>query len=312
MDLVRPKALKRGDTLGIVAPAGPVTDRPRWEAAVRRLEGEGFRLKVFPGVLGEPHGYLAATDRQRRADLHAAFEDPGVDGILCAKGGYGSLRLLEGLDFDRLARNPKPFIGFSDITTLHLAIQARTGLVTFHGPMLVSSFAGHGGTEENLPGLWDAVCGQGSWPRCVGEGQVLVPGAAEGWLAGGNLATLVHLVGTPWMPDLSGALLFLEDLDEEPYRLDRYLTQLRLSGALSGVAGIACGDFLDCVPTALDKPSFTVEEVLLDAFGDLGVPVVTGLPFGHGQALPTFPVGGRARLEAGTLSCLEPGVSPRD
>lgn len=310
MRQVRPKPLKRGDTLGIVAPAGPVMDRVRWQAAVARLESEGFRLKVFPGVLGEPHGYLAATDAQRLADLHAAFEDPGVDGILCAKGGFGSLRLLDGLDFDLIARHPKPFIGFSDITTLHTAIQARTGLVTFHGPMLFSSFAGHPGTEDNLPGLWDAVCGTGPWPREVAGGQGLVAGQAEGWLAGGNLATFVHLVGTPWMPDLRGALLFLEDLDEEPYRLDRYLSQLRLSGALAGVAGIACGDFLDCVPTALDKPSFSLEDVFRDAFGRLGVPLVMGLPFGHGRHLPTFPMGGRACLDAdrGTLTLLEPGV----
>lgn len=308
---IRPERLKAGDTLAVVAPSGPVTDRARWTEALAFLEGCGFRAKVYPSVLGEPHGYLAASDEQRLADLHAAFGDPDIAGILCAKGGYGALRLLPRLDFDLITRHPKVLVGFSDITTLLLAIHGRCALTTFHGPMPLFNFARHAAREANTQSLWDTVGALGAWPRTLAGGEALVPGRAEGWLAGGNLATLVHLVGTPWMPDLRGALLFFEDVDEEPYRLDRYLTQLRLSGALEGVAGILAGDFTRCLPTADDKPSFTVREVLLDRLGDLGVPLLSGFPLGHDLALPTFPIGGRAILDAdrGEITLVEPGVA---
>ncbi len=311
-----PPRLHPGQTLGLLAPAGPTRDHGRVEAGVAFLRAQGFGVKVLDHALDPPHGYLSAPDALRLEDLHRAFGDPEIHGILSLRGGYGCLRLLEGLDFDRVRRNPKVLIGFSDLTILHLALQARTGLTTFHGPMLTSHFGED--TPEARASFEDLVRllggGHPTWTfpnTCPDTYLTLRGGRAQGRLLGGNLVTLASLLGTPFMPDLRGAILFLEDLSEEPYRLDRLLTQMRLAGVLEGVAGLLLGDFATCVPTNPDKPSFSLVEVFQDRLGPLGVPMGYGNLFGHGSALPTYPVGAQATFDAdqGVLTCMGPWVS---
>jgi len=263
------------------------------------------------------HGYLAGHDEARAEDLNRMFADQTVKAVFCVRGGYGSGRLLPWLDFKALKRNPKILMGYSDITALELAILKKIGLVTFYGPMVTTEMAVDFPKDSRERML--AVLTESRPPKPIGaspEGGHVVaiqPGVATGTLVGGCLSVFVSLLGTPYEPNLDGAILFLEEVDEEPYRVDRYLTQLRLSGKLEKVAGVAVGQCINCDPRE-DKPAFSpslsCQEVLRDRLGNLGVPVLSGLDFGHGRFKATLPQGVQARLDAhrGLLEILEPGV----
>ena len=319
---VFPNAMKKGDTVALVRPASPSYEHDANEVGAEVVASLGFLPKVTPNA-GRKTFYLAGTDAERAADLNAAFADPKVDAVWCLGGGYGTSRILPHLDYETIRKNPKPFIGYSDITGTLNAIHRLTGLVTFHGPLAgpMSDYA--------LEAFRKTVMGReagriaGPPPFAPREGSVdrenrvwkLAPGRAKGRLVGGNISVFSTLVGTPFEPDLKGRILFLEEVDEHPYRIDRWLTQFLLTGKLAGLAGVALGKFSKCAPGDF-KPSYagqgtwTWQEVCADRFGKLGIPVVAGLCFGHAPENATIPLGVMAELdaEAGTLALLEPAV----
>lgn len=294
--------------MALIAPAGPVTDL-MIETALRRCDRLGL-VPLLGASARAQAGYLAGSDEGRAADLANAIME--ADAIWALRGGYGVFRTLEHVDLGPLRDRPIPVIGFSDNTALHLAL-FNAGVVSFHGP--------HAGFEH-FPAATEAAFRQVLWhPRPAGslplpdgwEPRTVAPGVAEGPLVGGNLALLAASCGTRYQPDTRGAILFLEDVGEPLYRVDRMLIQLRLAGLLDGVAAIALGEF-----TAMEDPVYdtgagatSVERVVREVLGPLGVPIVMGLPFGHGEENWTLPTGIRGRLDAGagTLEILEPAVS---
>lgn len=338
-----PRALRPGDRVAVLAPAGPLRNGLALDAGLERLQSWGLRPVLMPHAKGAHRtaSYLSGTDEERLADLNSALADPSLRGLLCVRGGYGTTRLLHGVDWDALARDPKTILGFSDITGLQLAAFARTGLVTLHGPNVATgpglactpsgwALQRHLLMESKPFGLLSHPPPEGSDgdpPKAgrrdaKGAGtpdndplpHVLVPGTAEGRLLGGNLSLVQSLVGTPWMPDTRGAILLLEDVGEAPYRVDRMLTQLRDAGVFAGAAGVLCGDFALKGRTSLEEdPEIT--RVLDDRLGDLGIPVAHAAPFGHRPRSWTLPLGARAQLRAEdpgappTLKLLEPAAT---
>jgi muramoyltetrapeptide carboxypeptidase len=305
----RPRALRPGDLIGLAAPAGAV-EAGDLGRGVAELESLGFRVRVSGGLL-ERTRFTAGPVSRRLEELRALFASPEVSGIVCARGGAGSAALLEGLDPDFLRSHHKALVGYSDVTFLHLAL-GRLGLVSFHGPMVARELA-RGAYDR--ASLLHALTGGGA--PYASEPDDLVPlreGEAEGRLLGGCLSILAAAAGTPWAfrPDPAGTLLFLEDVDERPYRIDRMLFQLRASGAFEGVRGVVLGDLAGCSPR-LDE-GYGLEEVLGEALDGLGVPVALGLSSGHSRSpCVTLPLGARARLECGRdearLEVLEPAVA---
>ena len=309
----KPKALKPGDLLGLIAPSGSPKETGQADQGADFLRGLGFRVRTG-GSCRQGYGYLAAPDEERAADLTNFFADPEVAGIVCLKGGYGTPRILDRVDYAVIARNPKVFVGYSDITGLHLALHRHAGFPTFHGPMAVSFL---GGLDEFSAGAWLRAL---TSPKALGilpvppgeDGRPPVPpraltgGRAEGVLLGGNLSLVAALTGTPYSLDARGKILFLEDIDEEPYRVDRMLTQLRLAGVFDACAGIVLGDWKNCVPKDPGR-SLTLDQVFRDVVVPSGKPVLAGFPAGHSVPTLTFPLGVRARLDAdsGTLELLE-------
>jgi muramoyltetrapeptide carboxypeptidase len=304
----------------MVAPSAAPNEPERIRFAIDTVESLGFKVK--PGAhLFDRDGYLAGSDTARAADLNAMFADDGVDAIWCVRGGYGASRILPALDYALMQRKPKALIGYSDITALHVAIHRHAGLVTFHGPVAFRAFTPHslGELKRVLWAVETPVRLGGPPPFERAEGRVdwenrvatLVPGKARGRLLGGNLCLMSHLCGTPYFPDLRGAILFLEDVEEAYYRIDRMLTQLWLSGALAGVAGVAFGKFTNCAPSPFFLQNRPLDDILAERCRALGVPAVSGLMVGHIEDQTTLPVGCLAELDAdaGTLTLLEPGVS---
>lgn len=313
VSVLKPARLAPGSTVGLVSPAGALPDRFNLDLVRRRLDGLGLRVKVAPHAL-QRRGYLAGADDERAADLHALFADREVDAIVALRGGWGCGRLLPLLDFDLIRRNPKIVLGYSDITSLLVALYARSGLVTFHGP--VGSVRWSDFTVE-------------AFQRVLFEGQkarvdpsietnaaaalrstvrTITPGRAEGTLVGGNLAVLAGLLGSDYVPDWKGHILFLEDTNEEVYRIDRMLTQLSLAGVLGQLAGFVFGKCTNC--SADPSRSLTLDEVLNDHIRPLGIPAWTGAMIGHIDEHYTLPVGVRAAIdtERGTIETLEPAV----
>ncbi len=239
-------------------------------------------------------GYLAGSDRLRVQDIHDMFTDSRVGAILCTRGGYGAGRLLDLIDYDLVRAHPKILVGFSDVTALSMAMLARSGLLTFHGPMVAAEF---GGTPTEIAeyAFWNTLT-QGVSQRMLslGEEGSMRDGVAEGTLIGGNLAVYSSLVGTPYLPDPSGGILFLEDVGESTYRLDRMLLQLKHAGVLRAVAGVVLGSFTSIPDTVPDRE---LETVLREYLLPLNIPVMTGFPFGHIQDKVTLPLGAQVRLD---------------
>lgn len=305
--LRKPPRLRKGDLIALTAPAGAIFNDESIQKATLALEAAGFRV-MHGDTLKLRHGYLAGTDAQRATELQQLFENRNVHGIVAMRGGWGCARLLPLLDLHKAAENPKVLSGFSDITTLLLALQAHTGMVTFHGPVGNSTWEGFTTTQflqlttEPGPHTLRTLPGQ---PHGILHG-----GKSTGSLLGGNLTVLCALLGTPWQPDFTNAILFLEETEEEPYAIDRLLTQLELAGALRKLSGIVWGACTKCEAEEPDK-SFTLNEVLQQKLGSLGIPVVTGFPFGHVRDKLTLPLGVSCTLDAenGTLTLLESAVS---
>jgi muramoyltetrapeptide carboxypeptidase len=304
----------------MVAPSAAPNDPERIRFAIDTVESLGFKVKPAAHLF-DREGYLAGSDAARADDLNAMFADDGVDAIWCVRGGYGASRILPALDYALIQRKPKALIGYSDITALHMAIHRHAGLVTFHGPVAFRAFTPYSLGELKRV-LWAPQApvrlgGPPPFPRAEGwldgENRVttLVPGRARGRLLGGNLCLMSHLCGTPYFPDLRGAILFLEDVEEAYYRIDRMLTQLWLSGALAGVAGVAFGKFTNCNPSQFFLQNRPLEDILAERCRALGVPAISGMMVGHIEDQTTLPVGCLAELDAdaGTLTLLEPGVA---
>ncbi|MCB1654891.1 MAG: LD-carboxypeptidase [Pseudomonadales bacterium] len=283
-------ALPAGGVIALIAPAGPA--ELDLELATQWMAARGYQLRVLPGVW-EKDGYLAGSDAVRLRDLHDAFADESVDAIFCLRGGYGSPRLLAGIDFALLRRNPKPFVGYSDITALHLAITRYAGFVTFHGAMLNADLLGNK-LEPTESGLWQMLSGQQSpvleHPQAFTL-TTLAPGSASGRLLGGNLSMICATIGSAFELDDEGIILFIEDVNEPLYRVDRLLTHLRLAGKLNRLRGVLVGDFAGVDSVALHR-------LLQQELGPLGIPVLAGWRSGHCNPNLTLPLGAQVRLDA--------------
>ena len=304
-DILKPPPLRRGDTIGVVAPASNVK-REDVEAGIARLQELGYRVVVGDSVFARDL-YFAGSPEARARDLKAMFERKDVTAIVAARGGYGSNYLLPLLDLEVIRRNPKPLIGYSDLTSLLTWIFDETGVVTFHGPMVAKDFAHDDGAD--LESWFAALEGNTSWS--LNEMRTLKSGAAEGTLYGGCLSILVASLGTPYEIETGGTIMFLEDIGTKPYQIDRMLMQLKLAGKFDGVQGIVFGAMENCVqPGGQD---YTLDDVIMRVLGDVNIPVTFGLPSGHVPTRNiTLPFGVKARLQAGdnfaTLTMLESAV----
>lgn len=304
---IRPKSLKEGATLGIISPAGAPAEE-KVAAGVAALEAMGYRTKLFPHALDRGPLNYAGRIEDRLHDLHAAFADTAVDGIVCTRGGWGSAELLPMLDANLIAANPKIFCGYSDITSLHLWLRNEVGLVTFYGPMVAADFSKPEGIDLRT---WNtALRGERLVHFDLADGlRTLKPGVAEGDFNGGCLAILAESAGTPYAPKACAGLLFLEDVGTRPYQWDRMLLHLRYAGWLSGVTGIVFGDMTQCGDVA------AIEEAILYSLRDFTGPVAIGLRSGHVNAGNlTVPLGVTARLDLSAVGnpqmhFLEPAVA---
>lgn len=313
--VLKPPRLRPGDTVAIVSPSFATWDPDQIDIAVESLQALGFKTKLGHHLL-DRRGYFAGRDEDRAADLNAMFADPAVNAIHALRGGWGAARLLPHLDFAAIARHPKILQGYSDITALLLPLHARTGLVTFHGPVGASKWNGFN-VEWMRRVLIDAEAATFQNVRETGDNltqvewrtRVLSPGTARGRLLGGNLTVLTAIVGSGYLPDWDDAILFLEDVEEAPYRIDRMLTQLALAGILRKVKGVVFGYCTDCKPGD-SYGSLTLNDVLRDHLVPLGVPCLQGAMIGHIDRQFTLPLGVEVELDAaaGTIRMLEPAV----
>ncbi|PYP79054.1 MAG: LD-carboxypeptidase [Gemmatimonadetes bacterium] len=290
-----PPLLSPGARVALVAPAGPLRGAEELDASIANARSLGWDPRPGANVLAR-HEYLGGTDAERLRDLNTALADDDVDAVWCVRGGYGALRLLPHVDWASLTRRPRALIGFSDVTALHAAASTRCELITYHGPTARVSL-----TDFSRTSLVRAVvegrdpCGRADAARTVR------PGRASGRLVGGNLALLTSLAGTPYAPDYRGAILVLEDVGEPAYRIDRMLTQLRLSGALAQIAGLVVGHFTDTAP-GHDLSATALDTLIGEAADVAGVPAVAGVPVGHIDEQWTIPLGATAQLDADTLT----------
>jgi muramoyltetrapeptide carboxypeptidase len=288
MNPLIPAIVEPGDTIGIAAPAGPF-DRKLFHRGVAMLCAMGYRL-VIPDQIYDNNGYLAGPDRSRAETLNGLFADPDIKGIVCARGGYGAMRVLPYLDFDLIRNHPKAVVGFSDVTALHAALYARSGLISCHGPSVTTLADADDATVQSLAAVLSRSRPKEMLPAA--GGRTLLSGVAAGPLIGGNLAVLNHMVGTAFIPDLGGCLLLLEDLNEAPYRVDRMLTQMRLAGLLGNVAGVVVGQFENCGDME------EIDGIVTEAFSDPGIPILAGFEIGHGKTNLSVPLGMDAVLDA--------------
>jgi muramoyltetrapeptide carboxypeptidase len=313
--MVRPKMLRPGDHVAVINLSTAIYDPAAIVRARGIIEALGLVPNVSAHILDRSRDFRASA-RERLADLHAAFSDPNIKGVFCARGGYGVSEIVSDVDYALIRRNPKVFVGFSDVTLMHLAIQNRTGLVTFHGRMpALTKFPPY-----SFEALKRAVCSpealgvlsnpeEGNPLRPIYPLRTITPGVATGRLVGGNLSMIAAAMGTPWEIDTRGAIFVFEDVDEHPYAIARMLLQLRQAGKLTQALGIVVGVCADCDKTS-DASPYTLNEVFEDVLGDLKIPVFSGLVVGHTDDQLTLPLGVQARLDATacTLNILEPGV----
>lgn len=284
---IRPPRLKPGDTIGIAAPAGPF-DLNKFMKGKTVLESMGYQT-IYDESIFQNHGFLAGTDLQRADGVNRLFVDPTVQAIVCARGGYGSLRILPFLDFESIERHPKIFLGFSDISALLATLYDRCGFVSFHGPV-VTTLAN--ATGETLA-VMSRVLTSGTAFELISEnGRAIKPGVSSGPVAGGNLTTLCHMIGTPFEPRFYGKILLLEDVGEMPYRIDRMLTQMKLAGCFNDISGLILGAFENC--GLIDE----IDEIFNHIFEDSDIPILAGLDIGHGEHNLTIPIGLAATLDA--------------
>ena len=263
--------IRPGDTLGVCAPSGRF-DTEKFNQGIEVLKTLGFQVRV-PQEIFQKKRYLAGDDMERARSVNRLFSDPGIKGILCARGGYGALRILNHLDWEVIRKNPKPFMGYSDITAILTAILAETGMPVLHGPHVVSLATADTKTLESFVDTLSGLTKTIEMPN----GKVIREGIGMGILKGGNLATLCHLLGTRFQPDFVGAILFFEDIGEPAYKIDRMLTQMKLAGVFDKIRGVITGSFENC-----DNEEY-IEEIVSECFDEYNIPVLSGLAAGHGK-----------------------------
>ena len=300
MAIVKPQRLKTGDVIGIISPASSPDDLTKINSGVQYLEKLGYKVEVGKNV-GSNDGYLAGSDAQRLSDLHYMFKNKQIKAIFSIRGGYGSGRLLDKIDYNLIRKNPKIFVGYSDINALQSAFFAKTGLITFAGPMVAVDFHDEVSafTEEIF---WRTITSN----KKIGKLQnprhekfyMLNKGRAAGRILGGNLTILNSLFGTEYLPKLKGAVLLLEDIHEAPYRIDRMLNQLRLGKIFKEISGVMLGHFVDCIEEDPTKKSFTLNEIIIEYFQHLKLPVLYNIKHGHVKENITIPYGINCVLNA--------------
>ena len=295
-----PNALQRGDLIGLIGPAGPWQDEP-FRKGIQVLSELGFQV-TFPRNLLQEQGYLAGSDQHRYKTLSEMWRNPDVKGVIAVRGGYGSLRILPGIDYDLIREYPKILVGFSDITALLTAVYKKTGLITFHGPMIGTlNFS----DRESIQNLFTTLSCENPNPIKPSGLEILKPGKARGTLLGGNLTTLNHLVSTPYEMSWQDSILFIEDVGEAPYRIDRMLTHLKLAGRFQSLSGLILGTFIDCG---------SQEEIwkrVLEIFQDSDFPIWANFPVGHGNQNMTLPIGASVDMDSssGRLGFISPFVT---
>jgi len=312
---VKPPRLKPGDTVGLINPAGATFHHDDVAIAEETLTALGLRMKAGKHLL-DRYGYLAGSDKARAADVNTMFSDPEVDAVFTLRGGWGCNRILDLLDYESIAKHPKIIMGYSDITSLLLALNAKTGLVTFHGPVVVSTWNKYS-TDFVKQLLFDAETFSMENPQETGDNLTQVndrvltinSGKASGKLLGGNLTVLTAMVGSDYLPDFRDSILFLEEVGEDIYRVDRMLTQLKLAGILDRLSGFVFGKCSKCKPGE-SYGSLTLEEVLDDHIKPLGIPAWYGSMIGHIENKFTMPLGIKAEINAsnGRIRLQEPAV----
>lgn len=308
-----PGPLKKGDTVGLVSPSAATPDRIQFEFARETMEALGLKVK-FGEHLRERRGHLAGADANRAADLNSMFADPEVKAIICLRGGSGAARILSLIDYPSIAAHPKPIVGYSDITALHCAIHSQTGLITFHGPNGTGSWNSFNANqfrqvflEQVLMTYQNEVVKTDDLVVKQNRIQTLRPGVAKGRLLGGNLTVLAALSGTPYYPDFQDAILFVEDVEEDPYRIDRLLSTLALNGTLSKIKGFVFGQCTDCNPSG-GYGSLTLDEILDDYILPLNIPAYRGAMIGHIPRQFMLPFGADVEMDSsqGKIRMLEP------
>ena len=314
---IKPRRLREGDTVGLIEPAGFTDDAFDLDLVEDTIRAMGLKPKRAPHLI-DRYGYLAGKDADRASDVNVMFADPAISAIFAVRGGWGCARILPLLDWRKIRSNPKLLIGFSDITALHLAFAAKAGFTTIHGPNASSSWGQYSwdafravAFDAGTPTLTNPQGHEDRLAQRIGRVRTFGTGVARGRLLGGNLTVLAALMGTPWLPDFAGAILFIEDIGEAPYRIDRMLTQLKLGGILDKLAGVAFGQCTDCGAAGPSYGGFTVSEVLQQHLAPLGIPAFQGGQFGHVANQYSLPLGIQAELDAttGTIRLLEPAVS---
>jgi len=292
--MLKPEPIQPGNLIALVQPSGAVRSANGFQEAVTALENLGYTVLADNR---RNYGNLAGTDKERAAELNSAFANKDVKAIICMKGGYGTPRILDLLDYESIKRNPKIFIGYSDVTALHIAFNELCELITYHGPMPASCFPLD---ETSLISFTNALGGSCSVDRSGLN--VINAGVASGRLCGGNLPLVAGSLGTKWSINVKGKILLLEDVDEHTYRVDHMLTQLRLAGVFDECAGVVLGDFTNCT---IEFPEFglTLDEIFRDIIAPCGKPVVSGLPVGHGEIKLTVPLGGECAIDGDRFMC---------
>lgn len=317
-DIIIPEGLKEGDTIGIVSPAGAIFESEPYEIARESFEALGLQVK-FGEFTKSRYGHLAGTDEERASELMQMFADPEIKAIIALRGGSGAARILDKLDYGIIKKNPKIFMGYSDITALHLAIHKKTGLVTFHGPVAVSTWNSFS-TKYFKSLFFEREAVEYSNPTDKGDEltqtsnriRTITPGTAKGRLLGGNLSVLTGIMGTPYFPeDWKGKILYIEEIGEKIYAVDRMMTQLQLGGVLEQISGFVFGKCNDCEPGGNGYGSLTLEEVIDHYLKPLNIPAFSGAMIGHIANNATIPNGIEAEMDAdmGTIKLLRPAVN---
>lgn len=299
MKIIKPKKLNRGDLIGVIAPSSPINNSEKINNAVKYFEAQGYPVLLGKSIFSE-RGYLAGDDDLRLNDFHSMFANKNVKAIICLRGGYGSIRFIDKINFKLIRSNPKIFVGFSDITTLQLAILEKAKLITFAGPMISTYF----GLDENENFIeeqfWDMITSNKKKRRVVNPNSekyfVLNKGRAEGRLIGGNLTSLIALSGSRFLPTFDNSILLLEEISEPPYKIDRMFNMLRRQNIIKKAKGIILGRFIDCYEQDSDKKTLTLNEVILDYFANIRKPVIYNVNHGHVNNNITLPIGARCKI----------------
>jgi len=300
MQAIKPAKLNKGEVIGLITPASTPDLLTKIQDSIKYLEGLGYRVKLGKNV-GKQYGYLGGLDEERLSDIHDMFSDKNVKAIISIRGGYGTIRLLDKINFNLIRRNPKIFVGYSDITALQLAIYVKTGLITFSGPMAAVDFANEIDpfTEDNF---WRMVTSNKKIGKVKNPNEekisTLTKGIANGRLIGGNLSLIGSLLGTPYLPKFDKSIIFLEDVDEKPYRVDRYFSQMKLAKIFDKMSGMILCNFTDCEETDPSKKSLSINDVVYEYFSSVKKPIIYNVIYGHVKSKNTIPLGVRARINA--------------